>query len=443
MTTYQDIQNQIGDLANQVKANSETLAELNVSIRMLRASIPAQQAALSRERETSRERRERELKWLHDNAMRILYTTCFLKRFGRTPLIEHFVEEHNYQNLDDIDDATYIVLIRRHFNDLMAEAYASHRISMRLYIALVRYFDEYADRKPLAVTEEMAAEAERVRAEQAARAEDWQSRTTAAGEFHLPGHRELQGILNERVAGPAHSSEPFAKMGLRFPKGFILEGPRGCGKSYAVERLARHLGWDIVHLYLEAGVYSSSPQKSINAIQRSFREAAACAPCILAIDEMSALQTVRGAQNEPSAPSAEVQACLLKFLRTAEKKRILVLGMTDRAAGLAPAILHAAHLGRCMRVDMPSAADVEEVLAAELEKHPHAEFDLRPHAEALCGRPLSDVVRAVGEAAHAAAAHGGKRIEADDLARGIESLESRAAETCARVCGNAVFQTRG
>ena len=424
--TPQDIQKHISDLAAQVKSNSDALAELNVSIQRLTAIGTTRYAALERERDSAHTRRERELKRFHSNAIRMLYTTCGLRRASRTPLIEDFVEAHNYLNLDEIDDATYIVLIRRHFDAVMAEAYATHRISMRLYLALVHYFDEYADMKPLVVTEEMAAEAERVRAEQATRAADWQGRTHAAGEFRLPGHRELQGVLTERVAEPAKCSEPHARLGLDFPRGFILEGPGGCGKSHAVERLARHLGWDIVHLYLDADEhFGASAQKCVNNIKRTFREAAACAPCILAIEDMAALQTGRTAGNAPAAPSAEVVDCLLRHLRTAEKKRILVVGMTDCADALAPAILHAAHLGRHAKVGMPTPSDVEEVLATALERHPRAAFNLRPHAEALCGRPVSDAERAVREAAECAAGRKGKRIEAGDLARGIESLEGR------------------
>ena len=99
--------------------------------------------------------------------------------------------------------------------------------------------------------------------------------------------------------------------------------------------------------------------------------------------------------------------------------------MTDRADALAPAILHAAHLGRRAKVGMPTPDDVEEVLATALERHPHAAFNLRPHAEALCGRPISDAERAVREAAECAAGRKGKRIEEGDLARGIETLEGR------------------
>jgi hypothetical protein len=63
------------------------------------------------------------------------------------------------------------------------------------------------------------------------------------GLFRLPGRPELEVFINEHVVDIIRNSERYAVLGIEFPGAIALEGPPGCGKTFAVEKLLAFLGW--------------------------------------------------------------------------------------------------------------------------------------------------------------------------------------------------------
>lgn len=124
------------------------------------------------------------------------------KKMGPTqqiPGIEEFVKRLRIMNLEDVDDATFTVLIRQHFNRELADAYAARMMPPRVYTAMVHYFDEHVDEKPLEVADEFKAELEQLRADAAAREEQLKLLNPTEGPFRLRGREELEKFLNEQV----------------------------------------------------------------------------------------------------------------------------------------------------------------------------------------------------------------------------------------------------
>ena len=66
---------------------------------------------------------------------------------------------------------------------------------------------------------------------------------TPIGRFELPGRRALADFFNEHVIDIVADEERYAALGIGFPGGIVFEGPTGCGKTFAVERLVEYLGW--------------------------------------------------------------------------------------------------------------------------------------------------------------------------------------------------------
>ena len=417
----------VAQMKHQNAAHNRELRTLRASIEKLEKKREDDETPLDERAPKPEERKKRLMERVEHHKERALHIFRHPRKSDKaekTPPIEEFVDDNCIDNLDGMDEATFIVLIRHHFNAELADAFATHRMSKRLYHSIVHYFDDYVDVEPLKVTDEMKAEAEQLRTELEKRREEGMLLKPTAGEFRLRGREELQTFFNEHVVDIVNHSADYARLGVRFPKGFILEGPPGCGKTFAVERLAEHLGWNVVRI-TSAEVGSSFIHETARKIEEKFDEAAENAPSILIIDEMDAFMPNRATLPGHNTHSKEEVDSFLKCLQTAEERHVLVAGMTNLISTLDPAVLRTGRMGTHVKVDMPSLAEVEDVLAYALEKRPHAEFALTPHAELLLNHPLSDVTHVVDEAAMCAARARHDCIAEADLAKAIARLLQR------------------
>lgn len=422
--TKHELEQLVMDLTEQLKAlqkaNARERKELLKTIKELKGENdpPRRRTRRKAKEDTINEQMSENVKEHHDRAIRLF---AKLKKTEKTPTIDKFVEEHGIFNLADMDEATFIVLIRHHFNRELADAYATHQMNMRVYHSIVHYFDDSVDIKPLEVTDEMRMEAEQVTKELEETAKQRLRLNPTAGAFHLRGRAELETFFNEQVVDIVNRFDDYAKLGMSFPKGFILEGPPGCGKTFAVERLAEHLGWHTERID-SSSIGSSYIHQTAQKIEESFQRAADNAPSILIIDEMDAFMPNRAGLSSHDNHSKEEVDSFLKCLQTAAEKHILVVGMTNLIDTLDPAVLRTGRMGTHIKVGMPAQEEVEDVLAYALEKRPHADFNLQPYAGQLLDHPLSDVTHVVDEAAMSAVRAYHDRIEEEDLAVAIDRL---------------------
>ena len=409
--TKTELEKLVTDLLAEVKALRGTVAEMKDA--QARQEQMAEEARVRRIMEEAERLRKKALELAEHKG-----------KAADTPKLEEYVEQHNLENLRGISDDVLPALVARSFNPELAQAFAAHQMDMRLFKCVVRYFNVVSKAKPVEVTDELRAEAEQLRAAAAEAEEAKNLLKPTAGEFRLRGRAELQAFFNEQVVDIVNNNKLYAKLGIRFPKAFILEGPPGCGKTFAVERLAEHLGWNTVRID-SSSIGSTYIHATAKKIEESFAEAAKNAPTILIIDEMDAFMPNRAVLSGDNTHSKEEVDSFLKCLQTAEEKRILVVGMTNLISTLDPAVLRTGRMGTHIKVDMPSQAEVEDVLAYALEKRPHAEFPLCAYAGRLLNHPLSDVTHVVDEAAMGAARARRGQIEEADLSQAVERLLQR------------------
>lgn len=344
---------------------------------------------------------------------------------GKTPLFADFVRKNDIDNLKEVSEYLFRALLKRDLGEAVLERYLQRNIPGRAFMRIVRYYDNAMDddAEESVITDELRAEAEA--AEKAAMEKARELHPTA-GPFRLRGRQELERFLNEQVVDVVNNHEFYRALGFDFPKPFILEGAPGCGKTFAVERLAEHLGWHTVHI-TASSVGSTFIHDTPKKIEESFEEAAKMAPALLVVDEMEAFMPDRSRVDPHNTHSAEEVGSFLKAIQKATEKHVLVVGMTNYIKAVDPAILRTGRMGTHIRVDMPSLAEVEDVLAYALEMRPHADFPVTPFAERLLNRPLSDVTFAVDEAAMHAARDRRSRVEAADLDAAIARLQAREA----------------
>lgn len=347
------------------------------------------------------------------------------------PKFTEFVSERDIDNLKAFSEGMFLHLLRSHFGEAAAEGYLGKRFNSFLFRHIVRYFDMLGDDDALPITDEdrAAAAQEEVRIQEAADAAARERLCSAKGAFSLPGRPELERFFNEQVVNIVTHWEEYEAMGISFPRSFILEGPPGCGKTYAVEKLAEHLNWKTYHLTAES-IGSTYVHGTAVKTSKLFEEAAENAPALIIIDEMEGFLPPREADVHHHVTD-EVD-CFLQLLQTAAEKKILVVGMTNHLNRVDSAVLRTGRMGTHIKVGMPSPADILTVLKTAVEKRPHAEgLDYDGIVARLADHPLSDVTFVADEAAMTAVRSKHPRIEQADLECALTRLLTTATTTTA------------
>jgi len=216
--------------------------------------------------------------------------------------------------------------------------------------------------------------------------------------FRLIGRPELEQFLNDNIIDIVLHQEQYKRMGIAFPGATVLYGPPGCGKTYAVERLAEYLGWQRFDID-SSTIASSYIHDTSKKISEVFRNAIKAAPSILVIDEMEAFLSNRAAAGITGTHHVEEVAEFLRRIPEAISKGVLVFAMTNMLDAIDPAILRRGRFDHIVEVKMASTEEVEALLLSRFKKLPIDEsVDAHKIASALDGHPMSDVSFVLREA---------------------------------------------
>ncbi len=241
--------------------------------------------------------------------------------------------------------------------------------------------------------------------------------------FSLPGRAELENFFKEHIIDVVENPEDYHLMGIDFPSAFILQGPPGCGKTYAVERLIEYLDWPSYSID-SGSVGSPFIHETSKKVAKVFEEAMENAPSVIVIDEMEAFLTSRDSAGAGGGHHIEEVAEFLRKIPEASKKHVLVIAMTNLISKVDEAIRRKGRFDHILEVGMPSAIEVEQVILHALSKLPHDEaIDIQKLSVSLEGRPMSDVAFVIKEAARLTARAHKKSIEEVMFIEVIEKLE--------------------
>lgn len=250
------------------------------------------------------------------------------------------------------------------------------------------------------------------------------------GLFTLPGRGALSAFFNEHVVEIIADEERYAALGIGFPGGIILEGPTGCGKTFAVERLIEHLGWPSFSIDASS-VASPYIHETSRKVAEVFAAAKKAAPSVIVIDEMDAFLADRSVSLDQHR--VEEVAEFLRRIPEASASRVLVIGMTNKIDLIDPAIRRRGRFDHVIHVEHAGAAEVEGLLGSLLLNIPHDLPNLPQLATDLAGRPLSDAAYVVREAGRLAARAGRDRITEADVALAISRSPARDADDSKRI----------
>lgn len=252
------------------------------------------------------------------------------------------------------------------------------------------------------------------------------SKSTAI--FSLPGRHDLESFLVDNVIDIVEHPDAYAAMNISFPGAFILQGPPGCGKTYAVERLVEYLDWPV--FYVDSGAIGSSfIHETSKKISQLFQEAIKHAPSILVIDEMEAFLSTRSQTAEGNGHHKEEVAEFLRQLPKAVEHRVLVIGMTNMIDSIDPAVRRRGRFDNIIEVGMPSAEEIRQVIECALSKLPHDEdINIEEISEQLAGTPMSDVTFVIRESARLTAKNQLKSITREVISMAIDKINITGRE---------------
>jgi transitional endoplasmic reticulum ATPase len=210
---------------------------------------------------------------------------------------------------------------------------------------------------------------------------------------------EARQALTEAVLWPLQHPDTFARLGVEPPRGVLLYGPPGCGKTFIVRALAS-TGQLSVHAVKGSELMDKWVGSSEKAVRELFRRARDSAPSLVFLDEVDALAPRRG-QSFDSGVTDRVVAALLTELDGVDPLRdVVVLGATNRPDLIDPALLRPGRLERLVFVEPPDAAARREILRTAGKSIPlSADVDLDEVAAGLDGYSAADCVALLREAA--------------------------------------------
>ena len=248
---------------------------------------------------------------------------------------------------------------------------------------------------------------------------------TIDSSFRLIGRPDLEAFFNDNIIDIVLNQEKYKRMGISFPGATILHGAPGCGKTYAVDRLAEYLGWKRFDID-SSTIASSYIHDTSKKISEVFSEAIKAAPSILVIDEMEAFLSNRNMSTASGTHHIEEVAEFLRKIPEAISHGVLVFAMTNMIDMIDPAILRRGRFDHIIEVKMASKEEIAAYLTAKFEELPVAEdASIDYIAESLDGHPFSDVTYILREAGKLAVKSGKDFIDKECFDKALSTLPQK------------------
>lgn len=163
---------------------------------------------------------------------------------------------------------------------------------------------------------------------------------------------DVKQALTESVIWPLTDPERFSRMGIDPPKGLLLHGPPGTGKTFVVRALAHESGAAFFPIK-GAELLDKWVGESERGVREVFSRASTVAPSIIFFDELDALAPVRGTSTTTVTDSV-VAALLTELDGVGSRGDVYVIGATNRKDLIDPALLRPGRLEVHLLLDLPA-----------------------------------------------------------------------------------------
>ncbi len=250
----------------------------------------------------------------------------------------------------------------------------------------------------------------------------YMEKTTGVTFADVAGQDEAKESLVE-IIDFLHNPGKYTAIGAKLPKGALLVGSPGTGKTLLAKAVAGEAGVPFFSIS-GSGFVEMFVGVGASRVRDLFQEAAKVAPCIIFIDEIDAIGKTRdtrfGGNDEREQTLNQLLAEMDGF---DPSKGIIVLAATNRPEVLDKALLRPGRFDRRITVDRPNLAGRLATLQVHTRKIKLAEdVDLNKVAQATAGCVGADLANTVNEAALRAVRHGRFAVNQEDLLASFETV---------------------
>ena len=239
----------------------------------------------------------------------------------------------------------------------------------------------------------------------------------------VAGAREAKEELKE-IVDFLRNPKKFLDIGARIPKGVLLTGSPGTGKTLLARAVAGEAGVPFFHLsgseFVEMFVGVGASR-----VRDLFKMAKRAAPAIIFIDEIDAVGRVRGGGYGGGNDEREqtLNQILVEMDGFEPTDKVIIMAATNRSDVLDPALLRPGRFDRRVMLDLPDRRDREEILEVHAKQKPFGEdVNLKVIAERTSGFSGADLYSLMNEGAILAARENRKKVTQFDLVRSIEKV---------------------
>ena len=214
------------------------------------------------------------------------------------------------------------------------------------------------------------------------------------------GLEEVKQNLREAVEWPLKKPEMFKRLGITPPKGVLLHGPPGCGKTLLARAVATESEANFISIR-GPEIFSKWVGESEKAIREIFRKARMAAPSIIFFDEFDSLVPSRGMGVSDSRVTERVISQLLTEIDgLLTLQNVMVLAATNRPDIIDPAVLRPGRFDRRVYVPPPDADARFKILQIKTRNMPlRDDIDINALARSMSGYSGADIDSIVREAA--------------------------------------------
>jgi transitional endoplasmic reticulum ATPase len=216
------------------------------------------------------------------------------------------------------------------------------------------------------------------------------------------GLAKVKMQLREAVEAPLNHPEVFEEMGIRTPKGVLLFGPPGTGKTLLAKAVATESEANFISVR-GPEIFNKYVGESEKAVREIFKKARQTAPCVLFFDEIDAILSSRSRADDTGVSQRIVNQFLAELDGMQTLQNVLVIGATNRADILDPAVLRPGRFDGVVFVPPPDTDARLEIFRVHTREMPMADdVSLEKLADETEGYSGADIEGLVREAAMAA-----------------------------------------